>query len=582
MLSRHCGWHGCLLHVDLNRQSIRTCAIEPQLLHSYLGGRGLGVRLLRDAHHREPCSAGMPLIFAVGPLGGTAAPTSARMSVVSRSPLTGTVFDSSCGGSFAWHLKAAGFDALLVTGCSPQPVLLDIKEGTASLVPASRLWGQTVSATHKALAGAGSCAAIGPAGERLVRYANIITSEGNAAGRGGLGAVMGAKGLKAIRVDGRRQTRVAEQSRLAQGVRDVMRLLKASPFVFGDLGISRFGTPALVDVLAQRRLLPAENFRKTLSAPAIRINAAALHQRYQPHKRGCHGCPVACKQFTEAGDKLPEFGSLGHFAALGDNPDLDGIVAAARRCNDLGLDTQSAAASLACWSEIKGDFPRVEQLPELLEMIAYRRGVGELLAQGAQRLADELHQPQAAMTVKGLELPPLDPRGGSGLALSYVTSNRGACHLRAFALSHEVLRKPVATDPLTFAGKARINTGAENTCAAVDSLVACRFALVGAGLEEYAALLTAVTGLDYTAGDLQAIGERIFLTERFYNQNNGFDHRDDVLPPRFFTSGMAAAEGADMAPVDGEAFADELRRYYRFRGLDEQGRLPATYLDGQP
>lgn len=576
------GWHGRLLNVDLSRQEIRTETIAPQLLHSYLGGRGLGVRLLRDVHQCRPLSADMSLIFAVGPLCGTDAPTAARMSVVSRSPLTDTIFDSSCGGSFAWQLKAAGFDAIKISGYSSQPVVLDIKGQVAELLPAQQLWGGSVTETLKALSGAGTCAVIGPAGEHLVRYANIITSDGNAAGRGGLGAVMGYKQLKAIRIAGDRTTSVADRHLLNQANKDVMRLLKASPFVFGDLGISAFGTPALVDLLAQRRMMPTENFRKTSFASAANFNAAAIRKQYRPRKQGCHGCPVACKQFSDQGEKLPEHGSLSHFGALLDIADRVRIVAAARQCNELGLDTLSAAATLACWGEIKGAFPTGNQLSDLLSLTACRQGPGELLAEGAQRLAAELHQPQAAMTVKSLELPPYDPRGGYGLALSYATSNRGACHLRAYAISHEVLRKPVATDPFTFAGKARMNIAAENSYAAVDSLIVCRFALVGAGLEEYAAILSAVTGLDYSAGDLQSIGERIFLSERFYNQNNGFNDKDDNLPQRFFIEEGSSGEGRSIAAIDPEAFADELHRYYRLRGLDEKGCLPESYLDGLP
>lgn len=577
------GWHGQLLNVDLSRQKIWVEKIAPELLQEYLGGRGLGVRLMRR-HHQEDCfAATMPLIFAVGPLCGSGAPTAARLSVVSRSPLTGTIFDSSCGGSFAWQLKAAGYDALKIVGQSLQPVVLDISAAAVQLLPAQKLWGCGVAETVAAFAGSGSMAVIGVAGENLVRYANIMTSEGSAAGRGGLGAVMGAKKLKGIRVAGDRMTAIADPERLQRGVKDVMRLFNASPVIFGSLGFSEYGTAALVDLLAQRRMVPTENFRTTCFSGTGRYSGPALRKAYQPKKQGCHDCPVACKKITADGGLIPGHDSLSHFGALLGISDQSAIVAACRQCNELGMDTISAAATMAAWSEVRGVFPTAAQLPELLEIAARRQGVGDLLAEGAQRLTSAMGKPHLAMTVKGLELPAYDPRGAYGTALAYCTSNRGACHLRAFPISHEILRKPVATDRFDFAGKAWMNIVSENCYAVVDSLVACRFAFLGAGLEEYAELLNAVTGLDYSPAQLTSMGQRIYLTERLYNQNNGFTAQDDMLPERFFTEDGSSGEGIIIAAIDRNRFIQERQRYYRLRGLDDQGRLlQENYLESQP
>jgi aldehyde:ferredoxin oxidoreductase len=566
----------------LSRGTTRSETLDPLLLQNYLGGRGLAVRLLRAAYRSDPFDPDLPLIFAVGPLCGTAAPTAARLSVVSRSPLSGTISDSSCGGTFAWQLKAAGFDALRIVGRSARPVVLEIAGQQIALRSARHLWGKGVADTLTALGGSGSAAVIGPAGENRVRYANIMTSAGNAAGRGGLGAVMGGKQLKGIRIDGATATAVADPGRLQRGIEDVMRLLRASPVVFGRLGLAEFGSAALVDLLAQRRMVPTENFRHTWFAGTGNYAAAALRRHYQPLKQGCHDCPIACKKATADGVRLPEHDSLSHFGALLGISDLAAIVAAGRLCNDLGLDTISAGASLAAWGEIRGSFPAPAELPGLLRAIARRRGDGDLLAEGARRLGAALGQPHLAMTVKGLELPAYDPRGAYGMALAYCTSNRGACHLRAYPVAHEILRKPVATDRFDFAGKAWMNIAAENTNAAVDSLVACRFAFLGAGLEEYAELLNAITGLDYTAAGLTQIGERIWLTERCYNQHNGFGADDEILPQRFFTEAGSSGEGIDIPAIDRQRFTAELRRYYRLRGLDDQGRLPTNYLELQP
>ncbi|MCL5965628.1 MAG: aldehyde:ferredoxin oxidoreductase, partial [Deltaproteobacteria bacterium] len=228
------GWRGNLLHVDLGAGTSRTETIPRDLLLAYLGGRGLGVRLLREDHSRDPFDPAMPLLFAVGPLCGTPAPTSARLSVVARSPLTGTVYDCSAGGRFAHRLKSAGLDALRVVGRSPRPVAIAVTPAGAEILPAEALWGKTVGETVKALSGRGSVAAIGPAGENGVLFSNIMMGEGNAVGRGGLGAVMGRKRLKAVAVDGDLPTGVVDRARFDRARADVMRLFRASPVIFGE------------------------------------------------------------------------------------------------------------------------------------------------------------------------------------------------------------------------------------------------------------------------------------------------------------------------------------------------------------
>ncbi|HQT98499.1 MAG TPA: aldehyde ferredoxin oxidoreductase N-terminal domain-containing protein, partial [Thermodesulfobacteriota bacterium] len=266
-----------MLVVDLSSGKMRREEIPPELLRAYLGGRGLGVRLLRGRHTLSPFDPAMPIVFAVGPLCGTPAPTSARLSVVSRSPLTGTVYDCSAGGRFAWRLRAAGLLAILVEGKSPRPVVLAITSAGEEIVPADALCGKDVGETARAISSRGSVAAIGPAGENGVLFSSIMMGEGNAVGRGGLGAVMGSKNLKAVAVDGDLRTPVADPDRFDRARADVMRLFRASPVIFGELGISEYGTPALVDLMRQRRMAPTENFRRTVfedssaySGPAIR------------------------------------------------------------------------------------------------------------------------------------------------------------------------------------------------------------------------------------------------------------------------------------------------------------------------
>ena len=570
-ISRPYGWRGRLLHVDLSAGTSRAEEIPGEMLRAYLGGRGVGVRLLRDAHRLDPFDPGMPIVLAVGPLCGTAAPTAARLAVVSRSPLTGTVTDCSAGGRFAHRLKAAGFDAVRVAGKSPRPVALAVTPAGGEIVPAETLWGKPVRETVAALSGRGSVAAIGPAGERGVLFASIMMGEGNAVGRGGLGAVMGAKNLKAVTVDGDRPTGVADGDRFDRAHRDVMRLFKASPVIFGELGIAEYGTPALVDLMRQRRMAPTENFRKTVFDGSGSYSGPAIRKECGAKKDGCFGCPIQCKKSTPEGMHLPEYETVSHFGALNGIDDLRAIVRSNQVCNELGMDTISAAATLAAWGEGRGRFPAAEEVDGLLSDIGYRRGEGDLLAQGSRRVAESMGRPELSMSVKSLELPAYDPRGAYGMALAYCTSNRGGCHLRAYPISHEILRKPVATDRFSFSGKARIIKIAEDANAAVDSLVACKFSFFGATLEEYAELLSAAVGEEYGPQSLKEIGERIYMTERFYNCANGFDARDDRLPARFFREPGSGGEGIEIPPIDEKRFEEELQKYYRIRGLTPQG-----------
>lgn len=577
------GWTGKMLRVDLDRRKSWQEKIPPEILHSYLGGRGLGVRLMRDSYRLDPLDPSMPLIFAVGPLCGTPAPTAARLSVVSRSPLTRTIYDCSAGGRFAWRLKAAGLDALMITGKSDRPVVIAVTPAGAKILDASGLWGKGVDDTVKSLADRGSVAAIGPAGENGVLFANIMMGEGNSVGRGGLGAVMGAKGLKAVVVDGNCSVAIYDRHRFERATKDIMRLFRASPIIFGELGIAEYGTPALVDLMRQRRMAPTENFRRTVFEGSSNYSGPAIRRQYTPKRSGCYGCPIQCKKSTPGGEHLPEYETVSHFGALNGINDLSAIVKSNNLCNELGMDTISAAATLSAWGEARGRFPDGEEIQRLLVEIAMRRGDGELLSLGSRRLAEALGRPEISMSVKGLELPAYDPRGAYGMALAYCTSNRGGCHLRAYPISHEILRKPIATDRFSFSGKARIIAIAEDTNGAVDSMVACKFSFFGATLEEYSELLSATTGIDYSPQSLKDIGRRICLTERFYNCDNGFDIRDDCLPERFFLEPGSSGKGIEVPPIDRHRFNEELQKYYRIRGLTPEGRFPdGDFLQRQP
>ncbi len=566
------GWHGRILHIDLTRQKVHQEEPPPEVYQQWIGGRGLAGYYLSSHIRRDWDDSDMPLIFMTGPLVGTASPTSGRMCVMSRSPLTGTVGDTSVGGTLGTQLKKAGLDGLIFTGQCEQVSGVHIIDNQVSFFPAHEWLNQATAHVHAHFKSHGAVVTTGPAADHGVLFANILMDGRFAAGRNGLGAVMGAKHLKVLTVQGSGSVPVADAEGLKQARSDIFRLLAATPVVMGQHGIAHYGTGALYDLIDSRLMMPTANFRRTHFEAAGSMNAAAYKQRYGFQRSGCQGCHILCKKSGRDGSDIPEFETMAHFSALLENDDPELVVRANQRCNDLGLDTISAAATLACYAEIKNTRLKGPELLQTLDDIAYGRHDGKLLGQGSHRYTLMEGQPDVSISVKGQELPAYDPRGAVGMALAYVTSTRGACHLRAYPISHEILRKPVATDRFSTAGKARIIKIAEDINAVIDSLTACKFVFFGASLEEYAQVYTAVTGLETTARDLQHLGERIVFHERLMNAANGFTSEHDDLPPRFFSEPGSSAHGIEIRPLDRQAFLQMRVNYYRIRGLDENGR----------
>jgi len=370
------GYTGKSIRVDLSGGVWDIFETPPELCEKFIGGRGFGVALIREHITKPFDSEDMPIIFASGPLVGTSAPTSGRLSVVSRSPLTSTVFDSSVGGRFATELKRAGFDMLIVSGLSREWVMIDIQDNNISIKDARPLQGRNVEETAAILGDDGSTAIIGRAGERGVRFASIVFDGHYLAGRGGLGAVMGAKRLKAIKIRGTGEVKVADPGALKKAREEIMRLLRASPAVFGEFGLSEFGTAALVDLIHARRMEPTENFRKSVFPQAGQYSGYSMKTAYHTRKKGCRGCPILCKKVGRAGEVMPEFETVSHFGALNGNSDLQSIVEANRLCNDYGLDTITTASTIACYSEFSGRRLSPEELLRHVVLIGERQGIG--------------------------------------------------------------------------------------------------------------------------------------------------------------------------------------------------------------
>ncbi|MGL1864064.1 MAG: aldehyde ferredoxin oxidoreductase family protein [Pseudodesulfovibrio sp.] len=565
------GWTGKVLHIDLTTREMAAQYPARAVYEKHLGGKGLAGYYLRPYCTLEIDDPDLPVLIFTGPLNGTIAPTSGRGTIMSRSPLTGTICDSSVGGKLATQLKRAGWDGIIITGKSATPCGIEIVDDMIEIVDTD-LWGETTDVVFDKLEAEGadgmSVATIGPAAENGATIAAIMVDRHHAAGRGGLGLNWAQKKLKYFSVKGSGKIRVHDKAALKEAREEIFRLTAASPALLGQHGFSCWGTGSIFDLMDSRRMMPTDNFQKTRFTEASKLNAAAYQKAYEPKKHGCKGCHILCKKVAPDGRSMPEFETMSHFTALIGNTDMDLVVQANDLCNRLGLDTISAGGTLACYREITGEDFTARTLTKAL----YEMADGGHLGQGALDFAESCEKPELAMAVKGMELSAYDPRGAYGMSLAYAMSTRGGCHLRAYPVSHEIYRKPVATDRFTFSGKARIVKIAEDQNAVVDSLTACKFTFFAASLEEYAKAYTAVTGVPSSAHDLLELGERIYYNERIMNAENGFEVCDDDLPPRFFTEYGSSGGGVEIKPLNRNDFLEARANYYIVRGLDENGK----------
>ncbi|RLB81875.1 MAG: aldehyde ferredoxin oxidoreductase [Deltaproteobacteria bacterium] len=574
------GWCGKIVRINLSDQTWSVETVDPKILKKFIGGRGLAGYYLRKKITHKWDDPDMPLLIFTGPLVNTRSPTSGRMTIMSRSPLTGTVGDSSVGGSFGTELKKAGFDGIIISGKSHTLSGIEILNTSIRITDARHLADRQTGYVHSLLKGKGSTAIIGPAAENGVAFSSIIVDRHFAAGRNGIGRVPASKNIKYITAKGAGKTKIFNAQDLRKAREDIFRLAAASPILLGEFGISRFGTGALYDLMDARHMMPTDNFRQTKFSRASLMNAHAFKKKYAPKKSGCRGCHILCKKITNNRTPIPEFETMSHFSALLENRDIHTVVRANRICNEMGMDTISAAATLACFSEISQKRLSPNEIVSLLLDIGKKRGMGTELGRGATAYAKRSGRSALAMAVKGQELPAYDPRGAYGMALAYATSTRGGCHLRAYPISHEILRKPVATDRFSFKGKARVIKIGEDLNAVADSLTACKFIFFAASLEEYAKIYTAVTGIKTSAQDLFKTGERIYYNERMMNTANGFTEKDDDLPDRFFSSPGYKNTSIDIDPIDRKAFLKARSDYYLVRKLDKKGLpVPETAME---
>ena len=588
------GYHGKIARINLSTGKISVEKLDENFAKKWLGTRGFGMHtLLKEIDPKvDPLSEGNKIIYSTGPLTGTAAPTGGRYMVITKSPLTGYIAMANSGGFFGAELKFAGWDYLIVEGKRENPVYISIKDDEIEIKDASHIWGKRVSETEKILLEEfgdkhAQIASIGPAGENLVKFSAIMNNGHRAAARGGVGAVMGSKKLKAIIVRGHNKTPLADRQKFISVVKEKINKLKNDP-VAGS-GLPKYGTAVLVNIINQNGLYPTRNFRSGVFEYAEEQSGEAMAAKYLKRNKPCYACPIGCGRvnvISSVGEtEGPEYESLWALGAhLGIN-DLGSIIEANHMCDEMGLDTISTGGTLATAMELYdrgilkqedlGDAPpfrfgNTEVLHYYIEKIAKREGFGAKLAEGGYRLAESYGYIDAFMGVKKQELPAYDPRGAEGHGLGYATDNRGGDHIKAYMISPEILGYPVKMDPHDISDeKVKMLILFQDLTAVIDAAGLCVFTTFGLVADDYRDMLNAAMGWDLSTEEYLRIGERIWNAEHLFNLKAGLTAEEDTLPKRLTDEPMP--EGPNKGHV--VRLKEMLPRYYALRGWDDKGEI---------
>lgn len=533
---------------------------DPEIVRQYIGGLGLGNRLLFDLADLSlpPLHVDLPVIISVGCLTATGFPGANRVAVTGISPLTGLTSTSWMGGDFGTALAHSGTLSLVLQGRAPQPSVVIVREQGVEVVPRPDLWGKTVSETRLSLEEEYpglKAVAIGPAGENLVSIAAIRGNESHSMARCGPGAMLGSKNVKAILAGGRAQPPVADREALRQINRQALAAIRADTFLNQVQG--PIGTPNLVAPVNEFHAFPTGNHQERYFPTAYKVHGELIAKEYAYERTTCPGCPVRCRLHVRVDGQewdAPEYESLWAFS--GDNrcDDYGLICRAVTLCNELGLDTISAGSTVAFYREFTHTMDDPANIPEILQMIAYRQGDGDILARGTRAAAAHWGV-DYAMQVKGLELAAYDPRKLTGMAISYATTNRGGCHSRAWTVGDELSGRDFSGEELADMVFRYANAGCLR-----DSLIMCTF-LVGATCSFYPAALSAVLGQTVAEEEVIRTGERIYTQERMLNVLRGVNAAQDTLPRRIL-EGLVAPD----------KFQDGMAAYYRQRDWDGNGR----------
>ncbi|MFB6108509.1 MAG: aldehyde ferredoxin oxidoreductase family protein [Haloplanus sp.] len=616
------GFKDHVAHVDLNAGDVSYQGVDDDDAKKYIGARGLGVKYVFDAGPDvEPLSDENRLVFMTGPLTGSQATMSGRIAVCTKSPLTGTVTDSHHGGWSGARLKWSGFDGIVFEGKSDEPVYAVVEDGELELRDASHLWGKGVHEAREMIEeevegsyGKNlSCMAIGPAGENGVRYSAIMNEDDRASGRGGTGCVMGDKNVKAVVVkSGTKMPKPADSDTFTEGVQQAMKVIRESDVTGpNEGGLSVYGTNVLMNITEEMSAHPTKNGKYTSGdgmneaegthLDAENISGENVRENILVDEPTCHSCPVACKKEVEVdymhkGEEMNvrmesyEYESAWALGTNSANDDRDSIAVMIDRCNDLGIDTIDMGNSIAMAMEMteKGylddlgdgiDWGDEEHMIDLIEEVGHRSSdLGDLLAKGQKRVAEEKDAHDCRLDVKGQSIAAYDPRGMKGMGIGYATSNRGACHLRGYTPAAEVLGIPEKVDPVEWEGKGELCATFQDLHAISDSFDICKFNAFAEGIEEYVKQYNGMTGRDLSEDELMTCGERVYNLERYFNNLAGFDGSDDSLPGRFVKGDDEAIPGTGGSEGELCELAEMKEEYYSHRGWVD-GVVPDEKLD---
>lgn len=587
------GYHGRFLEVDLSNRTMKDFSISEDFCKKYIGGATMGAALVYDriTPDTDPLSPENPLVLATGPFTASPIPMVSRYAVSGLSPLTGFWGEATSGGVFPFRLKGSGYDGIIITGKAEGPVYLHLKDGQGDIRDASGLWGKDSYETQKLIKeelghDKISVACIGQAGEKSIKYACIMNDRGRAAGRCGLGALMGSKNLKAVAASGDMKPQVADSTKLAELAKQAVKFIRGN---LVSVALREYGTLMYMDMGMILADTPAKYFTKSVF-PVGKVTGQALRQKYTVQNYACRGCPIGCgrelKDFKPGLDvDGPEYETAAVFGPLCLNTDFDSIVEANQLCNMHGIDTISAGVSIsyAIYLYEKGVLTKDqvgfelqwgdgEAILKLVQMILNQEGIGELLSKGTLGMARELgrHEGEAAQ-VKGLEMPMHDGRAFHGLAISYATGPRGACHLKGDYYNVD-LGNPIAeymvfpSDRLTSAGKGEPAAKYQSLKDLFDALTLCKFAPLQ--VSQLCQMLNALTGWEYGPEELLAVGDRSVNIKRAISNKLGLSREHDSLPEiclNALDEGSTAGIQPDLEMM--------LKEYYQYRDWDwETGR----------
>lgn len=591
------GYNGKILRINLKEKTIKVETLNVEEAKKFIGGRGFGTKIMMDEVDPkvDALSPENKLIVMAGPLTGTTVPTGGRYMVVTKSPLSNTIASSNSGGYWGAELKAAGYDAIIVEDKADEPVYITIEDDKVEIKDASRLWGKIVSEVtdelKKEMPEKSRILTIGPAGERLSKMAAIMNDYDRAAGRSGVGAVMGSKNLKAIAVKGSSKVEVANSDKLKEAISVCQKAIKENG-VTGQ-GLPTYGTAVLVNIINESGVLPTNNFQKSYFEKADDISGETMANEHLVRKNPCYRCPIACGRWIKIEDMGievggPEYETLWAFGSDCGIDDIVSIYKANFWCNEYGLDTISVGSTIAAAMELreKGyikeedldgtplEFGNAQAIIDWTIKIGKAEGLGAKMAEGSYRLCEAYGVPELSMSVKKLEIPAYDPRGIQGHGLQYATSNRGGCHVRGYMISPEILGLPEKLDRFTLEGKAQWVKIFQDLTAVIDSLGLCLFTSFAMGPQHYADLYNAVCGTEHTAETILEVGDRIYNIERQFNLIAGVDPSQDTLPKRLLEDPIP--EGPSKGSV--HRLSELLPEYYTLRGWSEDGVPTAEKL----